>query len=322
MSREQRARVDAMMRQPHPQEPGTIEEIRAGFDALMARFPVPAGIRSTPATLAGRPALRVEPGDAGPGSGTEQNSGTILYFHGGSWISGSPVTALALTAHLVVRTGLRAYSLDYRLAPEHPFPAAIEDTLAAYRTLLDSGADPSSIAFAGDSAGGGLAVTTSLAARDAGLPMPAALLTFSAGLDATRTGASMESKEGIDPIFTRASFAHTGPMYLAGADPRQPLLSPAVLGDLTGLPPILLQVGANEILLDDSTRLAARARDAGVDVILDVTADVPHVFQAFAGDLDEADEALDRAALFLGQRVRAHGDSVALTSDVNRYEVE
>jgi acetyl esterase/lipase len=113
----------------------------------------------------------------------------------------------------------------------------------------------------------------------------------------------MDTKEGIDPILTRKSVEHTGAMYLAGQDPRQPMLSPAVLADLTGFPPMLIQVGTNEILLDDSTRLAARARAAGADVILDITADVPHVFQAFAGVLDEADQALDRAALFLTQHV-------------------
>ncbi|MCO5972404.1 alpha/beta hydrolase [Actinoallomurus soli] len=304
MSREQRAKVDAMMRQPRPAGPRSVEALRTGFKALMAQMLVPRDIRTAQTTLGNRPALRVEPGD-GP------RAGTILYFHGGAWVFGSPETALSLTGHLVAKTGLGAYSVDYRLAPEHPFPAAIEDTLSAYRALLDSGEDPSAIAFAGDSAGGGLAVTTCLAARDAGLPLPAAIVAFSPGLDATRTGESMDTKEGIDPIFTRAAVEYTGAMYLAGADPNQPLLSPAVLADLTGFPPMLIQVGTNEILLEDSTRLAARAREAGVDVILDVTADVPHVFQSFAGVLDEADEALDRAALFLAQRVHAEGTAHA-----------
>ncbi|MEV5350367.1 alpha/beta hydrolase [Streptomyces achromogenes] len=298
MSKEQRARIDAMMRQPRPEGPRSVEELRAGFKALMARMIVPDGIRIAQTTLGNRSALHVEPGN-GP------RAGTILYFHGGGFVFGSPETALPLTGQLVARTGFTAYSVDYRLAPEHPFPAAIEDTLNAYRALLDTGMDPSTIAFAGDSAGGGLTVTTCLAARDAGLPLPAAIVAFSPGLDATRTGESMDTKEGIDPIFTRKAVEHTGAMYLAGADPHQPLLSPAVLADLTGFPPMLIQVGTNEILLDDSTRLAARGRAVGVDVILDVTADVPHVFQSFAGLLDEADEALDRAALFLGQRLRA-----------------
>jgi acetyl esterase/lipase len=300
MSRQQRAQVDATLRRPRPETPRSVEASRAGFKALMSQMIVPGDIRTTRTTLGDRPALHVQPDD-GP------CAGTILYFHGGGWVYGSPESVLSVTGHLVAKTGFGAYSVDYRLAPEHPFPAAIEDALSAYRALLDSGRDPSAVVFAGDSAGGGLGVTTCLAARDAGLPLPAAIVTFSAGLDATRTGESMDTKEGIDPVFTRESVEHTGAMYLAGQDPHHPLLSPAVLADLTGFPPMLIQVGTNEILLDDSTRLAARARAAGVDVILDVTADVPHVFQAFAGVLDEADEALDRAALFLVQRVRAGG---------------
>ncbi|GAA4615755.1 alpha/beta hydrolase [Actinoallomurus liliacearum] len=297
MSRKQRAEIDAMLRRPRPEGHQSVEEIRAGFRAMMAEMIVPLGIRTSSTTLGDRPALLVEPVD-GP------RAGTILYFHGGSYVVGSPETALSLTGNLVVRTGYRAFSLDYRLAPEHPFPAAIEDALSAYRALLDSGEDPSMIVFAGDSAGGGLTVTTCLAARDAGLPMPAALVAFSPGLDATRTGESMDAKAGIDPFFTRESLEQTAAMYLVGQDPHQPLLSPAVLADLAGFPPMLLQAGTNEVLLDDSTRTAARARAAGVDVVLDITAEVPHVFQAFAGVLDEADEALDRAALFLSQHLR------------------
>ena len=306
MSKEQRAKIDAMLRRPQPGGHRPVEEIRAGFKALMDQMIVPDGIRTTQTTLGGRPALHVEPAD-GP------RAGTILYFHGGGNVFGSPETALSLTGNLVVKTGFSAFSPDYRLAPEHPFPAAIEDTLSAYRALLESGQESSAIAFAGDSAGGGLTVTTCLAARDAGLPMPAAIVAFSPGLDATRTGESMYTKAGIDPVFTREGVLYTGAMYLAGADPHQPLLSPAVLADPTGFPPLLLQVGTNEILLDDSTRMAARAREAGVDVVLDVTADVPHVFQSFAGVLDEADQALDRAAHFLLQRVRASGKSTAPT---------
>jgi acetyl esterase/lipase len=233
--------------------------------------------------------------------------GTILFFHGGSFVVGSPETELSLTANLVVRTGYRAFSPDYRLAPEHPFPAGINDGLSAYRALLESGEDPSAIALAGDSAGGGLAVTTLIMAKRAGLPMPAAIVAFSPGLDATRTGASMDTKAGIDPLFTRESLRPNSKLYLAGADPNQELLSPATLADPAGFPPMLLQAGTNEVLLDDSTRMAERARDAGVDVILDITAGVPHVFQSFAGILDEADQALDRAALFLSQHLTPAG---------------
>ncbi|SFW72084.1 alpha/beta hydrolase [Amycolatopsis australiensis] len=299
MSREQRRAVDEMLRRaPQGFEPLPVERMRAGFAAMMSAFPVPDAVVQTPAELGGRPAILV-----GPAPDAPARPGTILYFHGGSFALGSPRTAMALTANLVVRTGVRAVSLDYRLAPEHPFPAAIEDGVAAYRNLLDDGEDPAGIVFAGDSAGGGLSVTTCLAARDAGLPVPAGIVAFSPGLDHTRSGATMVTKEGIDPFFTRESMGHTGAMYLAGQDPAQPLLAPAVHADLTGFPPILLQVGTNEVLLDDAVRLARRARDAEVDVILDVTAGVPHVFQAFTGTLDEAGQALDRAALFVTQRL-------------------
>ncbi|MFG1603100.1 alpha/beta hydrolase [Actinoplanes sp. NPDC049265] len=299
MSQKQRENVDAMLRSgPKGFEPKPIEEMRADFAALMANFPVPPEISKTTTTLGGRPAVLVEPRGEG-------RPGTILYFHGGAWALGSPETAMGLTANLVVRTGFRSYSVDYRLAPEHPFPAGPEDALAAYRQLLDDGADPASIAFAGDSAGGLMSIAATLGARDAGLPLPAAIVTFSAGLDATLTGDSMDTKDGIDPFFNREGLTGTFQTFLGGADPAQPLASPAVSADLTGFPPLLLQVGGNEVLLDDSVRLARRAIDANVDVILDVTANAPHVFQSWVGTLDESDQSLDRAALFLRQHLAA-----------------
>jgi acetyl esterase/lipase len=285
---------------PHQSGDVPIERMREGFAAFMGTFPIVGSVRRTPTELAGRPAVLVEPeGDA--------RRGTILYFHGGWFSLGSPDTAMTVTANLVERSGVRAISLDYRLAPEHPFPAAIDDSVAAYRALLDGGIDPASIVFAGDSAGGGLAVTTCLAARDAGLPMPAAIVAFSPVLDHTLAGVSMTTKEGADPIFTGEGIGRSAELYLGGQDPNQPLLSPAVFAHLSGLPPVLLQVGTNELLLDDSVRLAERAREAGVDVILDATDGVPHVFQAYAGTLDEADQALDRAALFISQHLAAAG---------------
>jgi monoterpene epsilon-lactone hydrolase len=292
MSQQQRAAVDAQLRSAPLDTSRSPRAMRQAFAAMMAAMPTPSGVTLTPATLGGLPALEFTPG-SGP------SGGTILYFHGGSWVVGSPATAQGLTAALVRRTGARATSLDYRLAPEHPFPAAIEDGVAAYRDLLDQGVPADQIILAGDSAGGGLSVMTALAARDAGLPRAAGVVAFSPGLDTTRSGDSMTSKEGIDPILSRASLQPMSALHLAGQDPRQPLASPAVFADLRGLPPLLLQSGSNEVLLDDSTRLATRAAAAGVDVILDVTADVPHVFQSFAGSLDEADAALDRAARFI-----------------------
>jgi len=227
----------------------------------------------------------------------------VVYYHGGGCVLGDVAAYDGVARQLCADSGAVVVSVDYRLAPEHPFPAPTEDAWSALCWLL-ADVDPAAIAFAGDSAGGGLTVTTSLAARDAGLPLPAAIVAFSPGFDQTRTGASMDTKAGLDPIFTRESLGHLSAHYLAGQHPNQPLLSPALRADLTGFPPTLLQAGTNEVLLDDSTRFAARARDAGADVILDITADVPHVFQLYAGVLDEADEALDRAALFLTQKVR------------------
>ena len=293
MTKQQRAAVDAQLRSATFDGSRPLEELRAGFAAMMgAGGPPPAGVNLTDGLLGGRPAVEFAP--PAPPTGA-----VILYFHGGSWVVGSPLTAQHLTAALVRRTGARAVSLDYRLAPEHPFPAAIEDGVAAYRELLDSGVPAQQIILAGDSAGGGLSVITLLAARDEGLPMPAAVVAFSPGLDASRSGESITTKAAVDPILTRASLQATGELHRAGQDPHQPLLSPALYADLTGLPPLLLQVGSNEMLLDDSTRMATRAAAAGVDVILDVTADVPHVFQSFEGILDEADAALDRAGRFI-----------------------
>ena len=298
MSREQRTKINETLRQPRPAGTPTIEQRRAGFAATMARTIVPDGIRTAQVTLGPRRTVLVEPADAA-------RAGTILYFHGGWYMVGSPETALALTGNLVARTGFRAYSPDYRLAPEHPFPAAVGDALGAYRALLEDGVDPGSIVFAGDSAGGALAVATCLTARAAGLPMPAAIAAFSPALDLTLSGESMVTKAGVDPYFDPQDLQPLVAAYLAGQDPHLELASPVLHADLTGFPPMLIQVGTNEVLLDDSTRMAARAREAGVDVVLDVTDDVPHVFQSFAGVLDEADQALDRAALFLTQHVHA-----------------
>jgi monoterpene epsilon-lactone hydrolase len=302
MSAVQRERLDAQLRGAGVGSEQSVGEIRENFVKLMDALPVPAGARLQETSLGGRPALRVSP-DATVDDAAA-SAGILLYLHGGSHVVGSPWTALGLTAGLVLRTGIPGISLDYRLAPEHPFPADVQDVVAAYRELLEQGHAPGSIALAGDSAGGGLTIAGALAARDAGLPMPAAIVAFSPGLDATRTGQSMVTKVEADPLLNRASLDRLSNFYVAGQDRRNPLLSPAVTADLTGLPPILVQVGTNEMLLDDARRLALRASDAEVDVVLDITAKVPHVFQSFTGVLDEADEAMDRAALFLRQHVR------------------
>lgn len=174
MSKEQRATVDALLRSTAIDASRTPDELRADFAAMMAGSPSPLGVSLTPSALGGRPALEIEPE-------AEATDGTILYFHGGSWVFGSPATAQHITAALVRRTGARAVSLDYRLAPEHPFPAAIDDGVAAYRDLLEHGVPPERIVLAGDSAGGRLSILTVLASRDAGLPRPAGVVAFSRG---------------------------------------------------------------------------------------------------------------------------------------------
>ncbi|SFI48482.1 Acetyl esterase/lipase [Streptosporangium canum] len=272
-----------------------LTEGREQFAALLTR-PLPTDVSSSATTLGGRPALelRIEaPGTAG--------EDVLLYLHGGGFVVGSARVTAHLTVALLRHLDGRAVSLDYRLAPEHPFPAAPDDCLAAYRELLDSGADPRRLVIAGDSAGAALAVVTMMRARDAGLPMPAAAVLFSPAVDLTLSGASMRSKDGVDPIFTPADLEWYFDQYIAGGDRSTPEASP-VFADLTGLPPLLIQVGSSELLLDDAVRLAGRAGIDEVTVTLEVAPRQPHVFHH--GESAEAAAALERAGRFLALRLR------------------
>ncbi|MFC9465922.1 alpha/beta hydrolase [Streptomyces coelicoflavus] len=291
MSRQQRDALDALLRSaPRAETPPTPEEQREGFAAALTR-PAPDGVVGRRTVLGGRPALELDPD-------TASGPGRLLYLHGGGYIVGSPDTHAGLAGELARRAGLRAVSVDYRLAPEHPFPAAVHDGLAAYRELLSTGTDPRDLVLAGDSAGGGLSIATLLAARDAGLPQPAAVALFSPWADLTLAGGSIRSKEGADPIFTEADVRGYADLYVGAGDRAVPLASP-VFADLTGLPPLLVQAGANELLLDDAVRLAGRAGADDVEVTLEVGPGLPHVYQLHYGRLEEADAALDRAARFL-----------------------
>jgi monoterpene epsilon-lactone hydrolase len=290
MSQEQRAAARGMISKGDLGR--TPQQQRDDFDALFADLPLGDDVTLTPRTLGAVPALDVQVEGA-------DGDAVILYLHGGGYQIGSARTGANLAAPLSRRTGLPAVSLDYRLAPENPFPAAVDDALAAYKELLESGRQ---VVIAGDSAGGGLALATMLAARREGLPLPAAAVVFSPWTDLTLSGASLDTRGDFDPLFSREHIAEYADHYLAGHDPKDELASP-LLADLTGLPPLLIQVGSAEVLLDDAVQLAVRAAEQEVDVSLDVVAGAPHVYQLMVGVMDEADEALDHAARFLGGAV-------------------
>ena len=194
--------------------------------------------------------------------------------------------------------GVSAVSLDYRLAPEHPFPAAVDDCVAAYRALLEGGIKPADIVLAGDSAGGGLVIATLVAARDAGLPMPAGALTISPWVDLACTGSSMQSKIAADPSITREGLLANAELYLQGKPLTTPLASP-LYADLRGLPPVFVQVGTAEVLLDDAIRLVGALGAADVPVHLSVWPNMPHVWHIFGFMLSEGRDALTEAGVFL-----------------------
>ena len=226
------------------------------------------------------------------------DSRVVLYFHGGGYIIGSPRTHRAMLAELSKSSAARVLALDYRLAPEHTFPAPVEDSTAAYRWLLNEGYDPARIAVAGDSAGGGLTVAAMVQIRYLGLPMPAAGVCVSPWVDMEGLGDSMETRATADPMVGKESLLVSAKTYLGGADARAPLAAP-IYADLRGLPPILIQVGDAEVLLDDSTRLAGIAREAGVEVQMDVWDDMIHVWHLFAPMLPEGKQAISQAGEFI-----------------------
>jgi acetyl esterase/lipase len=196
------------------------------------------------------------------------------------YVLGDAFSAADLASQVGRRTGAKVISVDYRLAPEHPYPAAVDDALAAYEALLDDGIAPSDIVFAGESAGGGLAVATLVNARDHGLPLPAAAFVMSPYADLTLAGTTIDTKREADPLLSRELLEPRVTDYTAGQDAALGLISP-VFADLSGLPPLIIQAGSHEVLLDDAVRLARQAATADVEVTLDITPGVPHVFQAY-----------------------------------------
>jgi acetyl esterase/lipase len=284
--------VKLLTAQPRPATPPTLEETRKGFEQMTAMFPFPADASLREVDADGVPAAWIET----PGA---RKDAAILYLHGGGYILGGIQTHKELVARISRATGLRCLAIDYRLAPEHPFPAAVEDACAAYRWLLAQGIAPGRLAIAGDSAGGGLTLGTLVALRDARTPLPAAGVCLSPFTDLEGTGDSMRTAD--DPLIDKDAIAMMTASYLQGRDPRQPTASP-VHADYRGLPPLLLQVGTREVLLDDSRRVAERARAAGVDVTLEIGEGLIHVWQLFGPSVPESVEAVDRIGAFVRAR--------------------
>lgn len=279
-----------------PMREQSVEEARSMYDKARYVFPVPEGVGVEEAAIGGISAEAHTPPDHG--------AGVLLYLHGGGYAIGSPASHRHLIGALAAASRTRAYALDYRLAPENPFPAALDDAVAGYRGLLASGVSPASIAIAGDSAGGGLTVATLLAVRDAGEPLPAAGVCISPWTDLTITAGSYRTHAKRDPLVFEEDIKRWGEAYLGDADPRAPLASP-LFADLAGLPPLLVQVGSEEVLLDDSVRLVERAKKAGVDASLEVWDDMIHVWHWFGEYLDEAAAGVDRIGKFLAGRLSA-----------------
>jgi epsilon-lactone hydrolase len=291
VSAEQRENLDAILRQSAFPVDSDVNEQRRLLRELLSAQPLPGDVTVTAAALGGVPTAEITV------EGIEPRQ-VVLYFHGGVYVMGDASLAADLASQVARRTEAKAISVDYRLAPEHPYPAAVDDALAAYEALLDNGIAPSEIAFAGESAGGGLAVATLVNARDHGLPLPAATLVMSPYVDLTLAGTTMETRGEDDPLLSREALQARVTDYTSGQDAALDLISP-VFADLSGLPPLIIQAGTHEVLLDDAVRLARQAAEADVEVTLDITPGVPHVFQAYHPILDEAAAALDRAGQFL-----------------------
>jgi monoterpene epsilon-lactone hydrolase len=291
VSTDQQEILDAILRQSALRADSSVDEQRRQLRQLISSQPLPGDVVVTPATLGGVPTAEITI------EGIEARH-VVLYFHGGVYVISDAFLAAGLASEVARRTQAKVISVDYRLAPEHPYPAAVDDALAAYEALLESGVAASDIAFAGESAGGGLVIATIVNARDHGLALPAAGYVMSPYVDLTLSGATMDTRAAVDPLLNRELLQARIPDYTAGQDAALPLISP-VFADLAGLPPLSIQAGTHEVLLDDALRLTRQAATADVEVTLEITPGVPHVFQGYAAILDEAAAALDKAGRFL-----------------------
>ena len=291
MSRAQLEQVIELLTSRERPENPTIEDSRAGFEKL-AR--VVGG--STPASVRQVDAGGV-PSELVSAEGASSDTVT-LYLHGGGYVIGSPRTHREFARRLSVASQAEVLVIDYRLAPEDPFPAPVEDAVSAYRWLLDEGYAPERLSIAGDSAGGGLTAATLVSIRDQGLPLPACGVCLSPWVDMEGLGDSMTTRADRDPMVQKEGLVAMAGVYLADADPRSPLAAP-VYADLSGLPPLLIQVGGSETLFDDATRLDEKARAAGVETTFEEWEDMIHVWHIFAPMLDEGQAAIQRMAEFM-----------------------
>jgi len=284
--------VKRMRSRPRP-ENQSIDEARAGFIAVGRNFKPAADASFEAVDAGGVPAEWVA-------TKASKSLPVILFFHGGGYCIGSAQTHRDLVSRLCTASGARALSVDYRLAPENPFPAAVDDGVAAYRWLRSQGVPAGSIVLAGDSAGGGLALATMLALKQAGDALPAGGVCMSPVTDHAKEGESMRTKVDLDPMVHPTSSTAYSQMYLAGGDPKAPLASP-LYANLEGLPPLLILVGTWEVLLDDSLRFAEKAKAAGVPVTLEVWDEMIHIWPYFAAILPEGRQAIERMGTFINR---------------------
>ncbi len=271
--------------------PAGLAERRARLDSFGARYTLPADVRTEPVDANGVPAEWTMTPSADPDR-------VVMFLHGGAYISGSIASHRHVMAELGRQAAARTLALGYRLAPEHPFPAALDDAIAGYRFLLSSGYDPARITLAGESAGGGLAIATLLSLRDAGVTLPGSVWCSSPWVDLEMTGATMATKAAVDPLIQKSYLLETVAAYLHGTDPRSPLVSP-IHADLHGLPPMLIQTGSAETLLSDSIRLTAVAGEADVNVTLQVWPGMIHAWHLFHPQLAEGRAALGAVGAFI-----------------------
>ena len=280
---------------------GTLENLgwpeqRARFDMLGALMPPVEGFETEPATVGG---VR---GEWVRARHVRRSDAALLYLHGGGYLIGSAKSHRHMLGPLSADSGLPVFAADYRLAPENPFPAAVDDAVAAYNGLIGSGIAADKLAIAGDSAGGGLTIATLVSARDKGLAMPACAVAISPWADLSQGGEAYRARAARDPIVKKEGLDEMASAYLAGADPKSPLASP-LFARLTGLPPLLIQVGTEEALYDDALALKARAEESGVEVSFESWGGMIHVWHIFHPILSEGRDAIARAGAFLKQRI-------------------